>query len=121
MSENIEQLEEELQAAKAAEAEQIRHNDLHARFKELMKNNVAVVATYPEDTRHWGHKHREICEGNHDLDAFEAEILKMETAVNNLYMEEAAKKQAKIDAKESANSKLKALGLTDEEIAALRG
>jgi len=44
----------------------------------------------------------------------EAEIIKLQ-------LEEEVKEQAAIDAKESAHSKLAALGLTPEEIAAITG
>lgn len=108
--------EEEAKALAIIEAEEkaVRMGLLHVRLHAVSHNNVAYVEAFGHEI-HWSHHHKEICDCDEEV-TVELLVNELEAALKKVNDEELAKKVNKEATKASLEVKLKALGLTIEEI-----
>ena len=98
-------------------AKVVRMGLLHVRLKAVSLNNVAYIEAFGAD-KHWGHYHRECVECDCDV-TLELLVSELEASLKKVNDEQAQEKVNKEAVKASLEVKLKALGLTIEEIRSL--
>ena len=87
--------------------------NLLKRLEAVSKNNVAYVEAYGAD-KHWGEHKREI--EALPVKQLKSEIEKLEEALENVNLREENAKLKKQVAKQAAEKKLEALGITKEDL-----
>lgn len=115
-------IDEELAALSIIEdAEEVlrleKHRELHVRLEAVSQNNVAYVELHGHDL-HYSHHKKEVCDCE-DTDLLEGKVVALEAALQSVKDRQTAEDVNKAAAKASLEVKLKALGLTIEEIRSL--